>query len=424
MNVEISTLSNGIRALAVPMKERRSVSIGIWVHTGGRDEEPRLSGVSHFLEHIVFKGTKKRTANQIKESVEGSGGSLNAFTSEECTCFLAKASSRQFETVFDVLADMVLDASITEADLEKERTVIIEEIKMTQDQPSQYAEEILAEIMWPGHALGRALTGTVETVTGLTRKDLVDYRDSFYNPGLITVVAAGDVTSKQLLEISERAFAGSRKKTTRELGLFRESSPKSLLRVVRKPIEQTHVALGLRTFAKEHPDEHALDVLSTILGGNMSSRLFNEVREERGLAYDIGTSVRKYHETGAFVVSAGIDAKKIREALEVILAELRRIAKEPPSADELRRAKEFTTGQLDLSLENTMNGMLWAGESMVSLGRCRAPEEVFAGIEKVTPDDVRRVAASLFEGKPLDMAVVGPVSESVERELSQLLSAC
>jgi predicted Zn-dependent peptidase len=392
MKTEIGTLPNGIRTIAVPMKERRSVSIGIWVHVGGRDEEPRLNGVSHFLEHIVFKGTKTRTANQIKETVEGSGGSLN-------------------------------DAAIADADVEKERQVIIEEIKMTQDQPAQHAEEILAEIMWPGHALGRPLTGTVETVSAFTRQDLVDYRDAHYNPGLVTVVAAGDVDAKRLADASARAFANVRKPASKSLGLFGGPQGKSTVRVFRKPTEQTHLALGLRTFGKEHADEYALDILATILGGNMSSRLFNEVREERGLCYDIGASVRKYHETGGFVVSAGVDAKKLREALEVTLAELRKIAAAAPGADELRRAKEFAVCQLDLSLENTMNAMLWAGESMVSLGRVRAPEEVFAAVERVSAEDVSRVAAGLFRGKPLDLAVVGPVADGAERELSELLAS-
>ncbi|HTL70173.1 MAG TPA: pitrilysin family protein [Candidatus Eisenbacteria bacterium] len=424
MNFEVSALSNGTRVVCVPMKERRSVATGIWVHVGGRDEEPRLNGVSHFLEHIVFKGTGRRTANQIKESVEGIGGSLNAFTSEECTCFLAKAASRHFAEVFDVLADMVVDASMTPADVEKERTVIMEEIKMTQDQPSHFVEEILSEILWPGHPLGRPLTGTLETVGGLTRDDLCGYRDAFYNPALLTVVAAGDIDAARLTAAAEKSFGRAKARTVKKPDPFRAGAAAApAVRVFRKSTEQTHLALGMHTFPKEHPDEFALDLLSVILGGNMSSRLFNEVREERGLAYDIGSSVRKYHETGAFVVSAGVDTKKLGEAIKVIRAELLRITREPVEAGELKRAREFYLGQLDLGLENSMNAMLWAGDNMVSLGRCRTPQEVTGLVEKVTPDDVRRVAAKLFAGGAGELAVVGPVPEGAEKTLTGVLSA-
>lgn len=422
MNHEIKTLPNGLRIVAAPMKERRSVSTGIWVNVGGRDEDPKISGVSHFLEHIVFKGTATRTANDIKESVEGVGGSFNAFTSEECTCYLAKTSSRHFENVFDVLADMTLNASMKPDDVEKERQVIIEEIKMTQDQPSHFVEEILAEEMWPGHALGRPLTGTIETVTALTRDEIVGYRDTHYHPGLITVVASGDVDMKRLVAVAEKNFGPAREAARRPLALYGQSQAAPRYKLFPKKTEQTHLALGVHAFGKEHPDEFALEVLSVLLGGNMSSRLFNEVREERGLAYDIGCSVRKYHETGAFVVSAGVDTKKVGEAVEVVLRELERTAREPVGDAELRRSKEFYLGQMDLGLENTMNTMLWTGESVMSLGRVRTPQEVAAAVEKVTAGDLRRVAETIFKTEALTLAVVGPSGDGLEGDLVKRLS--
>lgn len=422
MNYEIKNLPNGLRIVAAPMKERRSVSIGIWVNVGGRDESPKLSGVSHFLEHIVFKGTADRSANDIKESVEGVGGSFNAFTSEECTCFLAKVASRHFENVFDVLADMVLNASMKPDDVEKERQVIIEEIKMTQDQPSHYVEEILAEEMWPDHALGRALTGTIETVMALTREEIVGYRDAHYHPGLITVVASGDVDMERLVIAAEKRFGPARSTARGPLGLYRHAAAPPHCRHVFKNTEQTHLALGLHAFGKEHPDEFALEILSVLLGGNMSSRLFNEVREERGLAYDIGCSVRKYHETGAFVVSAGVDNHKAIEAVEVILRELQRTVNEPVGEAELRRSKEFYLGQMDLGLENSMNTMLWAGESVMNLGRVRSPQEVIAAVEKVTAEDIQRVAKTIFTTKSLTLAVVGPAGDNLQDDLAKRLS--
>ena len=245
MTHEITVLSNGLRVVAVPMKERRSVAIGLWVHVGGRHETLPLGGVSHFLEHVVFKGTKKRTTHQIKESIEGVGGSMNAFTGEEYTCFLAKIARRHFDEVFDVLSDMVLDASITTTDVEKERTVIMEEIKMTQDQPGQLAEEILSEIVWPDHPLGRPLAGTLETVAGLSRDDIVGYRDRYYQSNFITVVAAGDIDQKTLLKVSETRFKGGRTLYDNHTEFFKQNQKKPVVRMHSKSTEQTHLSLAL-----------------------------------------------------------------------------------------------------------------------------------------------------------------------------------
>lgn len=422
MNHETTHLPYGLRVVTVPLKERKSVSIGLWASAGARDEEPKINGISHFLEHLVFKGTPTRTANDIKESVEGVGGSFNAFTSEECTCYLAKAASRHFEGVFDVLSDMVLNASLKQADIDKERTVIMEEIKMTQDQPANHVEEILADLMWPGHALGRPITGTLESVAALTRDELVNYRDAHYNPAYLTVVAAGAIDHKTLLTAAQSRFAarpGSREKIMHP---HKSTQGAPQIRTHQKKTEQTHLALGIRGLPKEHPDEFALDLLSIILGGNMSSRLFNEVREERGLAYDIGSSVRKYNETGAFVVSAGVDPHKFGEALTVIVGELRKIATFPIENAELARAKEFFVGQMELGLENSMNNMLWAGESILALGRCQSPDEVAEKIMKVTPGDVGRVARALFLPGAMSLAAVGPLEANNETEALKALA--
>jgi len=416
---EISTLENGVRVVAAPMRERRSVAAGIWVNIGARHEESRLGGVSHFLEHIVFKGTRSRTANQIKESIEGVGGSMNAFTSEEYTCFLAKVGRKHFESVFEVLADMVLNASMKESDVEKERTVIMEEIKMTQDQPSQLADELLSEIVWPGHPLGRPIAGTLETVGKMPRNDIEGYRNAHYQPHFITVAAAGDIDQETLVRVTRKMFPGKSDRRPDSLALFDRKQANPRVKLFSKSTEQTHLSMALHSYSKDHKDEFVLDILNVILGGNMSSRLFNEVREERGLAYDVGSYVRRYHETGAFVVSAGVDNKKPKEALEVILKELEKVTSEPVSADELRRAQDFYLGQLDLGLENSMNQMLWAGESVVTLDRCRTPEEVTRAVEAVSAEDIRRVAQSLFKTSSLNLAVVGPPKS--DKEFNDLL---
>ncbi len=416
---EIRTLDNGIRVVAAPMRERKSVAAGIWVNIGARHEKASLGGVSHFLEHIVFKGTHSRTANQIKESIEGVGGSMNAFTSEEYTCFLAKVARKHFESVFEVLADMVLNASMKDSDVEKERTVIMEEIKMTQDQPSQLSDELLTEIVWPNHPLGRPIAGTLQTVGQMPRNEIEGYRNAYYQPHFITVAAAGDIDEKALIRVTEKMFPSKSDHRSGSLDLFSQKQAVPQVRLFSKATEQTHLSLALHAQSKDHKDEFVLDILNVILGGNMSSRLFNEVREERGLAYDVGSYVRRYNETGAFVVSAGVDNKKPKEALEVILKELEKVTMDPVSVDELRRAKDFYLGQLDLGLENSMNQMLWVGESAVTLGRCRTREEVTQAVEKVGIEDIRRVAQTLFKTSSLNLAVVGPPKS--DKELSELL---
>ena len=420
MTHAISTLDNGLRILSVPLKERKSISVGIWVHVGARNESEALGGVSHFLEHIVFKGTSSRTAAQIKESIEGVGGSMNAFTSEECTCFLAKTTRRHFESVFDTLADMVLNASLNPKDIEKERTVILEEIKMIQDQPSQLVEEILSELVWKGHVLGRPIAGTQKTVGALTRQNIADYRDNYYTPTYITVAAAGDIDPKILMECATKNFSKAKPKKEKAFNLFHPSQTSPALRFFSKKTEQTHLALSLHGPPKDHPDEYAVDLLNVILGGNMSSRLFNEVREERGLAYDIGSFVRRYQETGAFVVAAGVDHKKAKDALAVILAELERISQEPVKPDEMGRAKEYYLGQFELGLESSMSQMLWSGDNLMTLGRWRDPAEIVENVSKVTSEDLLRVAQGLFKTSSLNLAMVGPSLS--EKEYSSILS--
>lgn len=422
MSTPIRTLPGGAKVVAAPLKERRSIAIGIWVKAGGRDETPSLSGVSHFLEHVVFKGTRTRTANQIKQAVEGIGGSLNAFTSEEYTCFLAKCAGRHFEPVFDVLSDMVLNASLKKEDIEKERAVIIEEIKMTQDQPAQLVDELLAEMVWPGHALGRPLAGTQRTVTGLTPDDIRRYKETRYKPSSITVAAAGAIDERTLVKAAERKFSSKSAGADSKREFFSHAQAKPRFKALAKKVEQTHLSLAVRTFPKDHPDEYALDVLSVILGGNMSSRLFNEVREQRGLAYEIGSSVRKYHETGAFGVEAGVDNAKALEALKVILDQLGRAASHKVQAGELKRAKEFYLGQMDLALESSMSHMLWIGEAALCLGRCKTVEEVTRSVEKVGPEDVRRVARAIFKTGALNLAVVGPKAQELESQFMKALS--
>ncbi|OGW82533.1 MAG: hypothetical protein A3C47_04165 [Omnitrophica bacterium RIFCSPHIGHO2_02_FULL_51_18] len=422
MKYETAKLPNGVRVVAAPLAGRKSAALGIWVHAGGRDESEKLNGVAHFLEHLVFKGTSRRTAKEIKEAIEGVGGSLNAFTSEEYTCFLSKTSERHLDQAFDVLSDMTLNALLEPKDIEKERAVIMEEIKMTQDLPSELVEEVFSELIWPGHALGRPLAGTLQSVGALKREGIQNFKSEFYNSHFITVAASGAVSLERLLALADRAFSKTGRAPKKRLDSFKSGRSGRRLKVLSKKTEQTHLVLGVHAQAKEHPDQYALDLLSVILGGNMSSRLFNEVREEKGLAYDIGSTVRRYHDTGAFMVSAGVDNRKPEEALRTILSELKKITREPPPKDELRRAKEFYTGQMELGLESAMSHMLWVGESMVCLGRCKTPGEVLERVAKITSGDIRRVARGIFKSDRCYLAAVGPRVDKMQKNFSKLLS--
>lgn len=417
MRLEIENLSNGLACVAAPIAGRESVSIGFWVKVGSRNETPVENGVSHFLEHMLFKGTAKRSTRQIKEEVEGVGGSLNAFTSEECTAYFAKCHKRNFENVFDVLSDMMLNATIPPTEVEKERTVILEEIKMTDDQPGQLVDEHLTQTLWPNHALGRPIAGTLKSVNSLKREVIAGYRDHYYQPSSMVVCATGAVTPNLVRRLSKKYFDSRAAKDAKPFDRYATSQEEPRIHLMDKGSAETHLAMGCRALERNHPDEVVMDLLSVLMGGNMSSRLFNEVREERGLAYEIGSHARKFHEVGAFEISAGVDRKKITQCFDVVLKELRKIKTELVGNEELRRAKDYYLGQMELGLESSMSQMFWYGESALLLGRLRSPKDIAKRIEKIRPADLRRVAKEIFKAERLNLAVVGPDVETLRSEL-------
>jgi len=417
----LTTLSNGLRIATLTMPQTQSVSIGLWVGVGGRYEPARLSGVSHFIEHLLFKGTRRRTAREISEAVESVGGYLNAFTAEETTCFYAKAAHHHLERLADVLCDMYLHPSFAAAELEKERGVIKEEILMYRDQPQQYVHELLTETMFPKHPLGRALTGTVETVGAMSRGDVARYKSSKYLAANTIVAVAGRCYHDDVVDLFESKLGAMAK--ARGMPQFarienRQSRPRFC--VHKKETEQTQVALGVHGYSRHHPDRYALRLLSILLGENMSSRLFQVVREQHGLAYAIQSSTGFFADTGAFVISAGLDNKRLGKALRLTRRELRRIADKPPASVELENARNYALGQLKLSLESSTNQMMWLGEHLLSYGRVAEPSEVERGIKAVTAEDVQRVAADLFRANRWSAAVIGPLDDS--REIRSALS--
>jgi predicted Zn-dependent peptidase len=409
---QCATLANGLGLVVKPMPQAQSVSVGIWVRAGGRYEPAAKAGISHFLEHLLFKGTLRRSCEQLKQAIEGVGGSLNGFTAEEFTCYLAKVPSRYGARATEVLADMVRSPRFRPDDIEKEREVILEEIRMYEDSPGQFVHDLFNQLLWPEHPLGMLLSGTTDTVRGITRAELVEYWRAMYQPRGFLVACAGAVEAPALERRIRGLFGSMRAHSARRFGRAPRPHRGPRVKVWHKDTEQAHLCLGTHAVPRTHPDRFALELLHVLLGGNMSSRLFREVRERRGLVYEIGSQIKRYADTGAFVISAGCDPGKLTPTLRTILDVLREVRRGAIPRAELRRAKEYYAGQLLMGLEDTMDHMLWVGEQAVTVGRIGAAERLLKQVEQVRPMDLRRVARRLFLAAKLHVAVIGPVREA------------
>lgn len=414
------SLNNGLRIISKKFTSVESVSLGIWINQGGRYETAALKGISHFMEHLLFKGSKKYSCRKIKESIEGVGGTLNGFTSEELTCYLVKIPSRYLVFALDILSDMVINPCLKEADIQKERTVILEELKMYRDLPQSYVYELLDELLWPGQPLGSPVIGTVESVNNINRNNLKSFKSSYYTASNMVISAAGLLNHDLLVKKVSAIFsqAPSAKINTFKKAVQVQDKPQ--LKVFHKDTEQTHMAMGFHSLKRGHPLRHAQTILNIILGANMSSRLFNQVREKRGLAYEIGTGLKYYHDTGEFLVHAGIDNLKVEDCLGLILQELSKIKKNLVLKDELKRAKEFYLGQLSLTLEDTMEYMLWMGENIACLDKVYSVEEIIREVSRVSLEDVREVAGHVFRNKMINLALIGPLEKSEKNIYAKL----
>lgn len=413
-------LENGLRIVTAEMPKMQSVSVGIWIATGGRYEIPVIKGAAHFIEHLLFKGSRKFSCRKIKESIEGVGGSLNGFTSEELTCYLVKIPALHLDLALNVLSDMVLNPLFLSADIEKEKTVILEEIKMYKDLPQSYVQELLDGLLWPAQPLGESILGTAESISNMRREDLVRFKKQHYTPLNIVVSATGLLKHDKFAKKVSRIFSALKEKKINRFERAREIQGKPQLKIFSKDTEQTHLALGFHSFKRDHWLKHALGLLNIILGANMSSRLFNEVREKRGLAYEIGTQLKRFHDTGAFIVHAGIDNKKVINALSLILKELKTIKEKAVTPDEFRRAKDFYLGQLMLALEDTLDNMFWIGESTISLDKTYSLRDVIKEVDRVKPDDLGLAAQTIFDEKKLNLSLIGPLKEKEQDIYNQL----
>ena len=408
----ISRLPNGLTVATAAMPDRASVSLGLWVGVGGRYERAEEGGACHFIEHMLFKGTRRRTARELSQAVEGVGGYLNAFTGEESTCFYARARHDQREQLLDVMSDMLLNSQFAPEEVDRERSVIQEEIAMYQDQPQQQVQELLHAALWPEQPLGRPLTGTVESVTRLGRAQLLEFKRKLYTSETTFLVGAGRLRHDQLVRVAARWFRDQEPGPRRSAAPVREEQSQPVVRLHTKAVEQTQLALGIRTCSRHDARRYALRLLSTLLGENMSSRLFQVLREEHGLAYSVYSSCSHFCDTGTLVVSAGLDTENLRRALTLIIRELRRLAARAPGRAEFGRARDYVLGQMDLGLESSENQMNWVGEQLVSYGRVLSPTAVRRRMAAVTPAQITAVARDFFRPERFNLALVSPLKRA------------
>ena len=382
--------------------------MGIWVGVGARYEKASLTGASHFLEHMLFKGTSTRSALQVTQAIEGRGGYLNAFTQEESTCYYARIPHEYLPQAFEVLADMYLNASLNEDDLNRERDVILEEIKMYQDQPQHVVQEKLQEALFKGHALGMPLSGDEKSLVKMGRETLLRFKAQAYTPCSTVFAFAGRLEHEACVACVTAALGGVRKGRGVDFKAVDSTVGQDPYVLVKKDIAQVQAVVGFRVFGRHDDRRYALRVLNAIFGENMSSRLFQSVRERHGLCYSILSSFQLFEETGVFAISGGFDTQRAMAALKLTAKEVRRLLDTKVSARELKRAKDYLLGTFRLGLEGTGNQMMFIGESFLNYGRLVRPEETLAGIQAVTADDVQRVASDVFEPSRMTVSLVVP----------------
>jgi len=420
---QVTQLENGLRIATAEMPQMRSVSVGVWVGIGSRFEPAVLNGACHFIEHMLFKGTRRRSAREISQAVEGVGGYLNAFTSEETTCFHARAGSEKFEELLDVLLDMLLNSQFSPAELAKEREVIKEEMAMYLDEPQHRVQELLNATLWPDHPLGRPITGTTESLDAMGREQLLGYLRQHYAAGNTVIVAAGRITHSHMLRAMRPYARRFRRGAGPEFTAAQVSQKTPHVRLFRKKTEQTQIALGVRTCSRHDPRRYGLRLLNTILGENMSSRLFQVIREDRGLAYSVYSTPSFFQDTGDLVISAGLDTENLPRVLKLVIDELRRFRERAPGAAELRRARDYVLGQIDLSQESPDSQMNWVGEQLLGYDRVRPPAQVKRRLALVSAAEIRAVARDFFRPDRLSLALVAPLKSDLglERILSRAI---
>jgi predicted Zn-dependent peptidase len=405
-----TTLSNGLRVLTETMPAVRSLSIGIWADVGSSLETHDQRGISHLVEHMLFKGTQRRTARAIAETIDGVGGNLNAFTDKESTCYYAKVIDRHAPLAMDVLTDMFLNATFDPGELSKEQKVVLEEIKMYEDSPDELIHDLFLQTMWNGANLGEPTIGFADTIARFSPDDLRAHMQRHYAPNAVVVAAAGNVEHERFVELVEREFAPFRGACALPQAEAPSPTPDRLVR--HKDSEQAYVVVGTRGLSVRDERRYALSLLDTLLGGGMSSRLFQEIREKRGLVYTVYSFQAAYRAAGLFGVYAGTSPENVQACLDLIAEQFGNIRNVRIDSAELRLAKEHVKGNLTLSLESTSSRMIRLGRNEFALGRHVTPEEIEQRIDAVTPGEVQELAGELLAEKNLGLCIIGPVDES------------
>lgn len=410
-----AVLSQRVRVLSEKMAQVRSVSLGVWIVTGSRDEARREGGISHVIEHMVFKGTRKRSSKDIAASLESLGGNLDAFTSKEVTCYYARFLDEHLPTAVGVLSDILQDSVFDPAELEKEKGVILEEIKSFQDSPDELALDLLFRAVFQDHPLSRPVLGAADTVKSFTRKKVKNYLSDRYTADRVIVAAAGNVDHRRLVDLCKKSFDFPVSNSTEEDLQLPDSSSHVELKK-RKDISQVHACIGCRTFKYSHPDRYPLLVLNTILGGGMSSRLFQRLREEEGLVYSIFSYPDLYRDCGILGVYFASDPQNFPKSVRMVFTEFERLMKNGLTGEELKNAKSHLKGGLMISLESSSNRMMKIAKGEMYLQRYRTLDEIAREIEEVSSEDVLRVARSLLSPANQSLGVVGPLKGKVSLE--------
>ncbi len=405
-----SVLDNGLRVITSAMPHTRSVCITIFIGAGSRYEGEEEAGTSHFIEHLSFKGTQRRTtAKEIAETIEGVGGMLNGGTDKEFTIYWCKVARPHFPLALDLMVDMLRYSRFDAQDMERERRIILEELNESMDSPQDRVNRLIDEVVWPAQPLGRDIAGNRETVSALGRQMLLDYLSRQYGPNNTVVSVAGDIGHDEVLSSMSEAFGGWAMATPNPPYPAEDRQEEPRLRIERRDTEQAHLCLAVRGLPIAHPDQFNLDLLNVILGAGMSSRLNLEIRERRGLAYDIHSYVDHFLDSGAVTIYAGVNPKHIADTIAAILEELAGLKEEVPAL-ELTKAKELTKGRLLLRMEDTRSVAGWVGGQELLTGQIRTVDEVVSIVDAIAPQDLKRVAAQLLLTEKLNLAIVGPVA--------------
>jgi len=406
-NYRKHVLGNGLRIITEELPHVRSVTIGVWVGAGSRYESPSESGISHFIEHLLFKGTETRSARDIAETIDSVGGQLNAFTGKEYTCFYSRVLDEHAGLALDLLSDMILRSLLSPDDVEKEKGVILEEIRMYQDTPDELVHDLFAQTLWRDHPLGHAVVGTAEAAGGFDRDAVLSYMSRYYTPDNAVVAAVGNLSHNEIVEGVERRFEGWKGSAVREP--VEPPVPHADVNVQRRDTEQVHLCIGSRGVRMLGPDFYGLHVLNTILGSGSSSRLFQEIRENRGLAYSVYSYHTSYTDSGSLAIYAGMSPVFAREVIDIVLDEFRKLREEGVAEEELARAKEQLRGNLMLGLESTNNRMTRLGKSELTMNRVLTPDEVVEHMSRVTVDEIARISDEFLREDGMAVTAIGPI---------------